>query len=120
LAGAIDAARKKLDFRLWEYVFMPDHAHVVILPSRKQYDIAAIQRAIKSPVAKRAIRFLEEQQPNWIPRITRRRGQKIERLFWQSGGGYDRNLIEPSTLRATIEYIHLNPVRAGLVGSASD
>jgi putative transposase len=120
LASAIDAARKRFDFQLWAYVFMPDHAHLLVFPRRREYDIAVVRNAIKSPVAKRAIRYLEERAPDWIPRITRRRGQKIERVFWQSGGGYDRNLVEPGTLVTTIEYIHLNPVRRGLANSASD
>jgi len=42
------------------------------------------------------------------------------RLFWQSGGGYDRNVNEPQTLMSMIEYVHLNPVRRGLVARAVD
>jgi REP element-mobilizing transposase RayT len=30
LAEAIDAAREKFNFHLWAYVFMPDHAHVMV------------------------------------------------------------------------------------------
>jgi putative transposase len=118
LANAIDAARGKFEFRVWAYVFMPELAHLLVFPSCKHYDIAQIQKAIKGPVAKRAIRFLERSAPDWLPRITRVRGQKTERLCWQSGGGYDRNLVTPSTLLATIDYIHMNPVRRGPVGSA--
>jgi len=118
LASAIDAARAKLEFHPWAYVFMPEHVHLLVFPCRRQYDLAEIAKAIKSPVAKRAIRYLEEHAPVWIPKITRRRGRKTERLFWQSGGGYDRNLIEPATLLATIEYIHMNPVRRRLVNFA--
>jgi putative transposase len=92
---------------------------LLVFPSKEQHNIAAIRKAIKSPVAKRAVRFLEEHEPAWLPRITRR-GQKVEHLFWQSGGGYDRNLDEPSTLLANIEYIHMNPVRRGLAQSATD
>jgi len=120
LAIAIDAARKKFEFQLWAYVFMPEHAHLLVFPCRKHYDIAEIRKAIKRPVAKQAIRFLEEHAPRWIPKITRRRGRNTERLFWQSGGGYDRNLIEPATLLTTIEYIHMNPVRRSLVNSPAD
>jgi putative transposase len=99
---------------------MPEHAHLLVFPCRKHYDIAEIRKAIKSPVAKRAIRFLEEHAPRWIPKITWQRGRNTERLFWQSGGGYDRNLIEPATLLTTIEYIHMNPVRRRLVNSPTD
>ena len=118
LAQAIDEARTELRFDLWAYVFMPEHAHLVVHPREHVYDIADIRKAIKSPVASRAIRFLEEEAPEWVPRITRRRGDDTERLFWQSGGGYDRNITEPKTLMQVIEYIHLNPVRRGLVERA--
>src|SRR2546425_10648796 len=35
--------------------------------------------------------------------------------FWQAGGGFDRNVVQPHTLLPMIEYIHANPVRRGLV-----
>jgi len=38
----------------------------------------------------------------------------------QRGGGYDRKVIELSTLLYLIEYIHNNPVRRGLVNRATD
>jgi putative transposase len=41
-------------------------------------------------------------------------------LFWQSGGGYDRNVTTARTLLAAIDYIHLNPVRKQLVERAED
>jgi hypothetical protein len=45
-----------------------------------------------------------EQEPN----------TKIHHRFWQSGAGYDRNVIEPPTVFQQIEYIHNNPIRASL------
>ena len=58
--------------------------------------------------------------PDWIPRITRKRGKRTERVFWQSGGGFDRNVIKPGTLMKMIDYIHMNPVRRGLVEKPED
>jgi hypothetical protein len=54
------------------------------------------------------------------PALTVLRGTPAERRFWQSGGGYDRNITSPRTLLAAIDYIHLNPVRKGLVEQAAD
>ncbi len=48
------------------------------------------------------------------------RGNRGERHFWQPGGDYDRNIVEPKTLIAMIDYIHLNPVRKGLVERANE
>jgi putative transposase len=61
------------------------------------------------------VAFLETNAPRWLPRITRQRGGTRERLFWQSGGGYDRNIDEPRTLITMLDYVHLNPVRRELV-----
>ncbi len=111
----IENARQRLNFHVWAYVFMPEHVHLLVWPQDAEYDMAEIRKAIKAPVAVQAIRYLSAQAPDWISRITRRRGKKSERLFWQSGGGYDRNVVSGTTLLKMIDYIHLNPVRRGLV-----
>ena len=120
LAESIDAARREHDFALWAYVFMPNHAHLIVWPRQTDYDIASIRRAIKWPVARQAIAYLAEHAPQWLPRITRTRGEKTERVFWQSGGGYDRNVTTSQALMEMIDYVHANPVRKKLVASPSD
>src|SRR5208337_2967331 len=74
----------------------------------------------QEPVECRASSYLARQAPEWLPRITPHRGRRTERHFWQPGGGCDRNIIEPRTLSARIDYIYLNPVRRGLVDRARD
>ncbi len=120
LVNAIEAARKSLEFDLWAWVFMPDHVHLIIRPNCQTYDIAHIRRQIKEPVARHAISWLREHSPDWMAKLTRQRGDRTETLFWQSGGGYDRNITEPATLLRMIDYIHLNPVRKQLVERACD
>ena len=120
LADAINKVRIDFDFALWAYVFMPEHVHLIVYPRQPVYDIADIRHAIKAPVAKKAIAFLARRSPEWLQRITRKRGEKTERLFWQSGGGDDRNIDEPKTLMKEIEYLHMNPIRRGLVERAED
>jgi len=113
LADSINAARHDLEFDLWAYVFMPDHVHLIIYPRARIYDIAVIRTAIKKPISKVALSWLRENDPQWIPRLTRNRGRRIETHFWQSGGGYDRNIESREALLMMIDYIHLNPVRKG-------
>lgn len=120
LAEAIALARKELDFDVWAFVFMPDHVHLIVRPRRNEYEMRQILAAIKLPVAKRAIRYLEKKKSPWLDRLTRQRGERIERLFWQSGGGFDRNVTEGKTLLQMIEYLHFNPVRRGLVTRAAE
>jgi REP-associated tyrosine transposase len=118
LGAAIDDARKKLKFSLWAYVFMPEHVHLLVHSCFATSDIARIRQAIKEPVARTAIKYLEAHAPEWLSRITRRRGDRSRRLFWQLDGGYDRNITEPETLASVVDYIHLNPVRRGLIDRA--
>ena len=40
--------------------------------------------------------------------------------FWMDGPGYDRNVIKLETLNNMVNYVHLNPVRRGLVESPED
>jgi putative transposase len=115
LADSIELAREKFDFSVWAYVFMPEHVHLIVWPRQIEYEIAEIRKAIKASVARRAICFVEAIAPDSLSLMTRKRGNKTERLFWQSGGGYDRNLFTAKALIAEIDYLHLNPVRRGLV-----
>ena len=120
LARAIDQARGRWGFDLWAYVFMPEHVHLIVRPRGGDARVAALLKAIKQPVGRRAFLYLEAHVPRWLPQLTRERNGRVERLFWQPGGGYDRNLMEPRTLAAAITYVHLNPVRRGLVERASE
>jgi putative transposase len=120
LAEAIDEARKELEFSLWAYVFMPEHVHLLVYPKRQQYDVRIFLQQIKEPVGRKAVKYLRVHAPHWLPRITVKRGKRLERRFWQAGGGFDRNVVELETLLAMIEYIHANPVRRGLVSQAEE
>lgn len=121
LIEAIEKARRNLAFDVWAYVIMPEHAHLLVWPRRTIYDTSRILSAIKRPVAIKAIRYLREHSAAWLQRLAvcSRDGESRYR-FWMPGGGYDRNVIEPSTAHEMVEYIHLNPVRRGLVTRAED
>lgn len=95
LVDAIEHARRALNFDLWAWVFMPNHVHLIVHPRLPVYDVADIRRLIKEPTGRKAIAWFKQHEPEWLPKITRKRGDRIESLFWQSGGGYDRNISEP-------------------------
>jgi putative transposase len=121
LVEAIEKARDQLRFDLWAYVIMPEHVHVLLCPREPDYEISRILWRIKRPVGRRAIEYLQAQAPDWLDRLTVLRADGTsERRFWQAGGGYDRNIVEERTLRAVVDYIHLNPVRRGLVERPGD
>jgi putative transposase len=119
LIDAIAAARHKHAFDLWAYVFMPEHVHLLICPHEEGYSIAAILRSIKQPVARRAMIYLREHNPQGLALLAT--GQtRMPYRFWQAGGGYDRNMTSVETIVKAAKYIHENPVRRGLVTHPSD
>jgi len=121
LAEAITAACKKHDFSLIAYVFMPDHAHVLVRANSDVGDVASCLKSIKLSVSKRAKNWLELNDPEWLAKLTIVYSTGMERFhFWQPGGGYDRNVANERILLSMIEYIHGNPVRKGLAAMATD
>ncbi len=120
LAEAIGTARRELNYALWAYVFMPDHLHLIVCPRESDYDDSDFLKRFKEPVSRKAVRFLKAQAPDWSPQLRMRRGDRVEHHFWQPGRGHDRNIVEPRTLQAMIDYLHWNPVRKGLVEQARD
>ena len=119
LAEAIEKARTLHEFDLWAYVFMPNHVHLLIWPTRETYSISAILQSIKQSVARRIMIHLREHEPDWLKQL--QTGQKhTPYRFWQDGGGYDRNVQFSATLRDMVDYIHNNPVRKQLVETPAD
>jgi len=117
---AVQKIRQEWPVDLWAWVVMPEHVHLLVAPREAGVQIGNFQGSIKEQVARKAIQWLEQNAPEWIPRITVKEGKKTRRRFWQPGGGYDRNVDKLETLQSMIEYIHLNPVRRGLVKRAID
>ncbi|NLH48798.1 MAG: hypothetical protein GX444_09360 [Myxococcales bacterium] len=114
--SALSKTCRNLDYSLWGYVIMPEHIHLVIHPKTDEYDISAFLQAIKQPVSRVAKSWLSANDPHWLSKLTIQRSDgKKEFHFWQSGGGYDRNVFTEGEARQKIEYLHYNPVRRGLV-----
>jgi putative transposase len=121
LIEAIERAREKHRFHLWAYCLMPEHAHILIWPPGGSYDVSAILTSIKQSVAKRALSFVQREAPSFLRRMKDRQPNgRVDYRFWQRGGGYDRNLFEPTAIYRQIDYIHANPVRRGLCERPED
>lgn len=96
IISAMEESRRKLSFRLCGYVLMPDHWHALIGVS----DPLTISRAV--------------QDIKWIAarRIGRQRnsaGPLWQHQFW------DRYIRNEREFGDRLSYLHLNPVRKGLV-----
>lgn len=114
----LDRARAQVGFQIWAYALMPNHVHLLILPTNEQASIARILHAIKRPAAQRIIeRWKEDCNPK-LALVTKPKNDG--HLLWMPGGGYDRNLTSDKAIRASIDYIHGNPGKKGLVSADVD
>jgi len=121
LIQALGAARRRHDFELWAYVIMPEHVHVLLYPKRDEYDTGAIRQSVKQPVGRKALNWLKSNSPAWLAELRKVSANgRVRHHFWQPGGGYDRSVIKVETAWATVDYIHHNPVRRGLVEQPID
>ena len=121
LCEAIDRATDRHKFRLYAFVIMPEHVHLLVQPSSEGGSIPALLRAIKRPFSYKIKQWLTEFNSRLLDDLTVRQRPGVTTFrFWQEGPGYDRNLTEPKSILAAIEYIHLNPVRRGLCQAAAD
>ena len=120
-ALAIERANKAHHFDLLAFVFMPNHGHLLVLPREADPNIGAYIASIKRPTSSAMRECFERDDPGkFTSLLVQERPGKIVFRFWQEGPGYDRNLWTDEAIRASIEYIHANPVRRGLSQKASD
>ncbi len=121
LSQAIDRAMRNHHWRLTAFVYMPEHVHLLVYPVAKDPKIKDLLFAIKRPFSFRVKqRMIELNDPLADQLSIRQRPGKATFRFWQEGPGYDRNIWSAKALHAAIDYIHMNPVRRGLVDRVVD
>ncbi len=114
MINGLQRVSEKHRFDLWAYVIMPEHVHLLVCPRDPEYSISLFLKSLKQSVSKKALKYVQEQAPDLLPRMKDLQPNgDVHYRFWQRGGGYDRNLTEPSTVWAEVVYIHANPVRRG-------
>jgi putative transposase len=103
-------------YRLAAFIFMPEHAYLMIDPLAKADTIDALLKAIKRPSPYRIRQLLIQSRSQLLERLTlhQRPGVRTFR-YWQEGPGYDRNFTRSSTVLAAVDYLHHNPAGRRLV-----
>src|SRR5690606_6590775 len=86
LADAIDDAMIGHETRLVAFVFMPEHAHLLVLPGPDEARIDRLLKSIKRPAAGRIKRDLAGSGGRLLDRLTVRERPGVRRFrFWQEG-----------------------------------
>jgi putative transposase len=102
--------RRRHPFRIHGWVVLPDHLHCVIELPSGDGDFAVRWRLIKMGFSKA------------LPREERRstvRARRGERGIWQRRY-WEHRIRDEADFRAHMDYVHINPVKHGLVGRVSD
>jgi len=118
LCRAIDEARKSAGFLLFAYVVMIDHLH--LLTSRPS-TTSNVLRVLKGLTARRVIDYLKVN--NYVTSLAKLAHQEMERNYKHSLWQTEKNVLpvfSEGMFMEKLNYIHLNPVRAGLSEQASD
>ncbi len=116
ICRALDEARKSGGFLLFAYVIMLDHLHLLTDEPKSSADVL---RFIKGITARGVIDYLKEN--NYLSSLA-----KLCRDEWKRGHKYslwqqEKNVFSvfsEAVFMQKVNYIHLNPVRAGLVDRA--
>lgn len=101
LARTVAARREEHGFLLTAWVFLPDHWHAIIY-NRDPLTISRVMEAIKVSSTLRINGSQKRTGRLWQPRF------------------FDRALRTVREYNEKVEYIHLNPVKAGLVRRPED
>jgi putative transposase len=101
LAEVIRERRPEHGFLLGAWVFLPDHWHAIFYPAHP-LTISRVMESIKDAATKRINRSRGETGTLMQPRF------------------FDRALRTVREYNEKVKYIHLNPVRAGLVSRPED
>ena len=115
---ALDEARKSGKFAIYAYVIMPDHLHAItdsaIKPSK-------VLQYINGIISRRVIDHLKEHGHN--ASLRKLRHEDKARGYRYSLWDHHNNVFSITSedmFMQKVNYIHQNPVRAGLVERAED
>jgi putative transposase len=90
--SALERVRRTFGLRIYAYVVMPEHVHLLLSEPERQ-TLADALKSLKQGVSRRLIGNAEH--------------------FWQKRY-YDFNIRDYPQFTQKLRYIHMNPVRAGL------
>ena len=103
------------------YVIMSNHIHIIAY-AQEGYNLSHIIRDFKRFTARAIIQDIiqspEEGRSEWMLRLFKYHGKyngKNDKFQFWIQDNHPIELVSPSWIKQKLDYIHLNPVRSGLV-----
>lgn len=116
VCGALDEARTSANLLFFTYVIMPDHLHLLLGTERKPSDALRFVNGISGH---RVIQFLKEQRyESSLEKLTHHQGKDRYRYSLWDHHPNLKLITDEEVFIQKVNYIHQNPVRAGLVDDA--
>ncbi len=108
---------------VYGYVIMSNHIHIIIQSAQAR--LSDLIRDFKKYSARDIIRSIQtetESRREWMlerfAKATSRHGRNSNYQFWKYGN-HPEEIYTEKFLWSKLDYIHLNPVRSGIVEKAS-
>jgi putative transposase len=121
LFDSLNYYRYQYSCKIIGYVVMPDHIHLLIWP-REEKAVTDFMRDFKRFTSGRITRQAKvEGRVEWA-NMFESAGAETERAefkVWQDSF-WEQSIYTEKFLKQKLDYIHLNPVKAGIVVSAAD
>jgi REP element-mobilizing transposase RayT len=119
LINSLNFCRQHKGLKIFAYVIMDNHIHLVVSGEK----LSDILKEFKSYTAREIVRLAGEENKIWLLNQLQfhKHENKMESLHqvWQEGF-HPKQIYSEEVLRQKVEYLHYNPVRAGLVARAED
>ena len=116
-AANLNKLRNKYKYKLFGYVIMPNHVHLVVCPPDKD-KISIFIGALKSITAREIFSLWHCKDLRIFNRLEINKDGKSRFVFWQRRY-YDHNCRTRETMIEKINYCHNNPVKKGLAEDPS-
>jgi REP element-mobilizing transposase RayT len=119
LIDSLNFCRHQKGLKIFAYVIMDNHIHLVVAGE----PLSDIIKEFNSYTAREIVRLAREDDKSWL--LNQLQFHKHDHKtnshhqVWQEGF-HPKQAYSEEVLRQKVEYLHHNPVRAGLVARAED